>query len=91
MRKKTFLNTVYSVYTVNSESKTTLIYIYIVLEVAPVLYATKATKFEPRHDKTNKMSVRPVKTDQPGYPPSKDPRFLHADSEDSGQIGGFPG
>ena len=25
--------------------------------------------FEPRHDKTNKMSVRPAK-DQPGHPPS---------------------
>ena len=26
--------------------------------------------YEPRHDKTNKMSVRPVKTDQPGHLPS---------------------
>ena len=26
--------------------------------------------FEPRHDKTNKMSVRPAKTDQPWHPPS---------------------
>ena len=25
---------------------------------------------EPRHDKTNKMSVRPAKTDQPGHLPS---------------------
>ena len=28
------------------------------------------TVFEQRHDKTNKMSVRPAKTDQPGHPPS---------------------
>ena len=26
--------------------------------------------YEPRHDKTNKMSVRPAKIDQPGHPPS---------------------
>ena len=26
---------------------------------------------EPRHDKTNKMAVRPAKTDQPGHPPSQ--------------------
>ena len=26
-------------------------------------------KTEPRHDKTNKMSVCPAKTDQPGHPP----------------------
>ena len=25
---------------------------------------------EPPHDKTNKMTVRPAKTDQPGHPPS---------------------
>ena len=28
------------------------------------------TKYEPRHDKTNGISVRPAKTDQPGHPPS---------------------
>ena len=27
-------------------------------------------KYEPRHDKTNKMTVRPAKTDQPWHPPS---------------------
>ena len=27
-------------------------------------------KDEPRHDKTNKVTVRPAKTDQPGHPPS---------------------
>ena len=50
---------------------------------------------EPRHDKTNKMSVRPAKTQislgiRPVWSESslcaqwvaKDPRFLHADSED---------
>ena len=58
--------------------------------------------YEPRHDKTNKVSVRPAKTDQPGHPPSlsysslcaqwvaKDPRFLHADSEESDQTGRMP-
>ena len=51
--------------------------------------------FEPRHDKTNKMSVRPAKTQitlgiRPVWSESslcaqwvaKDPSFLHADSED---------
>ena len=51
--------------------------------------------FEPRHDKTNKMSVRPAKTQiSMGNRPvisesslcaqwaAKDPSFLHADSED---------
>ena len=50
---------------------------------------------EPRHDKTNKVSVRPAKTQislgiRPVWSESslyvqwvgKDPRFLHADSED---------
>ena len=53
---------------------------------------------EPRHDKTNKMSVRPAKTQiSLGICPvwsessictqwvAKDPSFLHADSEDSDQ------
>ena len=30
----------------------------------------KDYQYEPRHDKINKMSVRPAKTDQPGHPPS---------------------
>ena len=56
---------------------------------------------EPRHDKTNKMSVRPAKTQislgsvRPVWSESslctqwvaKDPNFLHADSEDSDQTG----
>ena len=56
--------------------------------------------FEPRHDKTNKMSVCPAKTQislgiRPVWSESslcaqwvaKDPSFLHADSEDSDQTG----
>ena len=35
--------------------------------------------YQPRHDKTNKMSVRPAKT-----------QFLHANSEDSDQTGRIP-
>ena len=27
-------------------------------------------RYEPRHDKSNKMSVRPAKTDQSGHSPS---------------------
>ena len=59
--------------------------------------------FKPRHDKSNKMSVRPVKTQislafRPVLSESslctkwvvKDPRFLHADSEDSDQTGRMP-
>ena len=56
--------------------------------------------FEPRHDKTNKMRVRPAKIQislgiRPVWSESllctewvaEDPSFLHADSEDSDQIG----
>ena len=59
--------------------------------------------YEPRHDKTNKMSVRPAKTQislgiQPVWSESslcaqwvaKDPSFLHADREDSDQTGRMP-
>ena len=56
---------------------------------------------EPPRDKTNKITVRPEKTDQPEYTPSlirvfaqwvaKDPSFLHADSEASDQAGWTPG
>ena len=61
-----------------------------------------AYRYEPRHDKTNKMNVRPANSDQPGHPPSlirsslcaqcvaKDPSFLQADSEDSDQTGQMP-
>ena len=59
-------------------------------------------KYDPRHDKTNKMSVRPAKTQiSPGIRPvwsvfavrsmvAKDTMFLHADSEDSDQTGRIP-
>ena len=60
-------------------------------------------QYELRHDKTNKMSVRPAKTQislgiRPVWSESslctqwvaKDPRFLHADSEDSDQTGRMP-
>ena len=61
------------------------------------------SRHEPRHDKTNKMAVRPAKTQislgiYPVWSESslcaqwvaKDPRFLHADSEDSDQTGRTP-
>ena len=59
--------------------------------------------YEPPHDKTNKMTVRLAKTQislgiRPIWSESsqcaqwvaKDPSFLHADSEDSGQTGRMP-
>ena len=62
-----------------------------------------ATVFEPRHDKTNKMAVRPAKTQislgiRPVWSESslcaqwvaKDLSFLHADSKDSDQTGRMP-
>ena len=62
-----------------------------------------ATVFEPPHDKTNKITLRPAKTQislgiRPVWSESslcahwvaKDPSFLHADSEDSDQIGRLP-
>ena len=61
------------------------------------------TPFEPRHDKINKMSVRPAKTeislggdaqsDQSSLWvqwTAKDPRFLHADNDGSDQTGWMP-
>ena len=63
----------------------------------------RQTEFESRHDKTNKMSVRPAKTQislsiRPIWSESslctqwvaRDPHFLHADSEDSDQTGWMP-
>ena len=60
-------------------------------------------KYEPQHDKTNKMSVRPAKTQislgiRPVWSESslcaqwvaKDPSFLHAASEDFDQTGRMP-
>ena len=59
-------------------------------------------KYEPRHDKTNKMTVHPAKSQiSLGICPvwsesslcaqwvATDPSFLHADSEDSDQTGGW--
>ena len=59
--------------------------------------------FEPPHDKTNNVAVRPEKTQislgiRPVWSKSsvcaqwvaKDPSFLHADSEDSDQTGRMP-
>ena len=64
---------------------------------------TEQAIIEPWHDKTNKMSVRPVKTQislgiRPVWSESslcaqwvaKDPSCLHADSEDSDQTGRMP-
>ena len=45
---------------------------------------------ERRHDKTNKVTVRPVKSSLCARWVAKDPRFLHADSEDSDQTGWMP-
>ena len=60
-------------------------------------------EFEPPRDKTNKMTVRPAKTQislgiRPAWSESslcaqwvaKDPSFLHADSVDSDQTGRMP-
>ena len=50
------------------------------------------TTFEPPHDKTNKITVRPVKTQFSlgGAQQVKDPGVLHVDSEDSDQTGRMP-
>ena len=63
----------------------------------------RAETNEPRHNKTNKMRVRPAKTQislgiRPVWSESslcaqwvaKDPSFLHADSEASDQTGRMP-
>ena len=65
--------------------------------------AKESWQFEPRHDKTNKMSVQPAKTQinlgiRHVWSESslcaqwvaKDPSFLHADSKDSDQTGRVP-
>ena len=55
----------------------------------------KLDKNEPRHDKTNKVTVRPAsaQSDQSSLCAqwvAKDPSFLHVDSEDSDQTGWTP-
>ena len=72
-----------------------IIYMYVT--------STKQKPYEPRHDKTNKLSVRPAKTQislgiRPIWSESslcaqwlaKDSSFPHADSEDSDQTGRMP-
>ena len=67
------------------------------------MYVEVRLTFEPPHDKINKMTVRPAKLQiSLGIRPlrsasslcalwvAKDPSFLHADSEDSGQTGRMP-
>ena len=68
-----------------------------------ICWVSQAGWYEPRHDKTNKMTVRPEKNQislgiRPVWSESslcakwvaKDPSFLHADSEDSDQTGRMP-
>ena len=68
-----------------------------------LLKAKQNVTFEPQHDKTNKMSVhqakaqislgiRPVRSESSlcAQWVAKDPKFLHADSEDSDQTGRMP-
>ena len=68
-----------------------------------LVWHVRALLFEPPRDKTNQVSVRPAKTQislgiRPVWSESslcvqwvaKDPSFLHADSEDSDQIGRMP-
>ena len=78
-------------------------YVYLVCTMEFPPLACQLTLDEPRHDKTNKVSVRPAKTQiSLGIRPvwseaslcaqsvAKDPNFLHADSEDSDQTGRMP-
>ena len=68
-----------------------------------VHFRLKLHRYEPRHDKTNKVTVRTAKTQislgiHPVWSESslsaqwvaKNPRFLHAESEDSDQTGRMP-
>ena len=50
-----------------------------------------SARYEPPRDKTNNVAVRPAKTQiSLGIRPAKDPRFLHADNEDSDRTGRMP-
>ena len=95
-RLKTRLNSIF--YT-----RVILIYQAISWPVYSYSFPESPSLNEPKHDKTNKMSVRPAKTQiSLGIRPvwskasmcaqskTKDPRFLHADSEDSDQTGRMP-
>ena len=68
-----------------------------------LIWVTIYKPYEPRHDKTNKLTVRPAKTQislgiRPVWSKSslcaqwvaKVPRFFHADREDSDQTGRMP-
>ena len=60
------------------------------------MFASLENIFEPPHDKTNKMTVRPLKTAQSDQSllcaqwVAKNPSFLHEDSKDSDQTGWMP-
>ena len=75
----------------------------LILDAVLSVLCSFPIKFEPPHDKTNKMAVRPAKTQmslgsRPVWSESsqcaqwvvEDPVFLHADSEDSDQTGWMP-
>ena len=55
-------------------------------QVGQYLYNIPNLTFEPSHDKTNKKTVCPAKTQWV----AKDLGFLHADSEDFDQTGRMP-
>ena len=61
--------------------------LYPILIVAPV-----TSRSEPPHDRTNKVAVRPAKTQISlgAQWVAKDPMFPHADSEDSDQTVWMP-
>ena len=76
-----------------------LAWILALLLLLVVVFPLDLFQYEPRHDKINKMSVRPAKTQiSPVWSESslcaqwvaKDPSFLHADSEYSDQTGLMP-
>ena len=56
-------------------------------------FFSTVNKIEPPHDKTNKVTARPAKTQESllcAQWVAKDPSFLHADSADSDQTGRMP-
>ena len=87
------------------KKKTMNISFFFPLKLKIMEFFSELCIYEPPHDKTNKTNVRPAKTQitlgiRPVWSESslcaqwvaKDPRFLHADSEDSDQTGrNFPG
>ena len=73
------------------------------IQLYHTLYNSLMELFEPPHDKTNKVAMRPTKTQiSLGIRPvrsesslcvqwiAKDPTFLHVDSEDTDQTGRMP-